>query len=57
MAVNGRISTVFRTVGQSDVNCVHSELGDRDPLWQVDLGQKYTVSKITIYRRESKVAF
>ena len=42
VVVNGRISTVFRTMGQTDVNCVHSEVGDPDPWWQVDLGQNYT---------------
>ena len=57
MAVNGRTSTIYRTVNETDVNCVHSGVGDINPWWQVDLGQNYSVSNITIYRRESKAAF
>ena len=57
VAVNGRTSTIYRTVSQNDVNCVHSVSNDYEPWWQVDLGQNYSVSSITIYRRGSKVAF
>ena len=57
VAVNGRTSTIMRTVSETDVNCVHSDLDDLNPWWQVDLGQNYSVSSITIYRRGSKVAF
>ena len=57
MAVNGRISTIYRTVSETDVNCVHSDLDDTNPWWQVDLGQNYSVSNITIYRRSGKAAF
>ena len=57
VAVNGRTSTIYRTVSETDVNCVHLDLDDLNPWWQVDLGQNYSVSSITIYRRGSKVAF
>ena len=57
VAVNGRTSTIYRTVSETDVNCVHSDLGDNNPWWQVDLGQNYSVSNITIYGRGGKLAF
>ena len=57
VAVNGRTSTIYKTVNQTDVNCVHSVSNDYEPWWQVDLGQNYSVSNITIYRRKSTSAF
>nr|AJA37898.1 fucolectin-related molecule [Littorina littorea] len=52
MAVNGKIDTVFRTLNESNPNCVHTVLVDIDALWEVDLGRTHTVTNITLYRRE-----
>ena len=57
VAVNGRTSTSYRTVLQDEANCVYSADGDTNPWWQVDLGQNYSVSNITIYGRRGKAAF
>jgi hypothetical protein len=46
-AVNGRTSRVF-----DDKNCVHSR--DGNPWWEVNLGQTYTISGISIHRRDGE---
>ncbi|KAK7102425.1 hypothetical protein V1264_020644 [Littorina saxatilis] len=52
IAVNGRTSTAYRSTSEDNTNCIHTGLGDHDALWSVDLGRNYTVTNITIYRRE-----
>ncbi|KAK7101551.1 hypothetical protein V1264_019917 [Littorina saxatilis] len=52
LAVNGKTDTVYRTLNTSKPNCVHTAVGDTNASWEVDLGRNYTVTNITIYRRE-----
>ena len=54
VAVNGRTDTLYYPRDHPDVNCAHSDLDDYSPWWQVDLGQTYIVSNITIYLRKGK---
>ncbi|XP_070191892.1 uncharacterized protein [Littorina saxatilis] len=51
VAVNGRMDTVFKTQIDPETNCAHTAVGDYNGWWQVDLGRNYTVTNITIYRR------
>ncbi|XP_076469675.1 uncharacterized protein LOC143300005 [Babylonia areolata] len=50
-AVNGRTMTQYRTLNQSQSNCVHTDAYDYSPWWKVDLDRPYTVTGVTIYRR------
>ncbi|KAK7102414.1 hypothetical protein V1264_020634 [Littorina saxatilis] len=52
IAVNGRTSTTYRTINETNTNCIHTDLFDFDASWSVDLGRNYTVTNITIYRRK-----
>lgn len=58
MAVNGDTSTTFEVDPASgNTNCAESGLSDYSAWWAVDLGQDYTVSNITIYRRAGSNGF
>ncbi|KAL8602872.1 hypothetical protein ACOMHN_050144 [Nucella lapillus] len=50
-AVNGRMMTKYRTVNQSQPNCVHTDNEDYSSWWRVDLKRPYTITGVTIYRR------
>jgi hypothetical protein len=39
------------TSGSYPANCIHTNKGDRNHFWEVDLGQETTVEKIVIYAR------
>ena len=49
VAVNGRTAPVFRYTRQTDTNCLHSNPADSRAWWQVDLGQDFTITDITVY--------
>ncbi|PVD24453.1 hypothetical protein C0Q70_14936 [Pomacea canaliculata] len=53
LAVNGNRNTTFRPINlfPDSPNCIHTERGDREPYWEVDLGQPYTIASIAIYWR------
>ncbi|XP_070184034.1 multiple epidermal growth factor-like domains protein 10 [Littorina saxatilis] len=55
VAVNGRTGHMMKFPSEDGTNCVHTEVNDNDPWWQVDLGQNYTVTDITIYSRQGEV--
>ncbi|XP_025107928.1 uncharacterized protein LOC112572452 isoform X1 [Pomacea canaliculata] len=54
LAVNGKRSTTFKPVNMypSSPNCIHTGENDRNPYWEVDLGEPYPVASITIYWRD-----
>ncbi|XP_025107336.1 uncharacterized protein LOC112572043 isoform X2 [Pomacea canaliculata] len=56
LAVNGNRNTAFRPINQfpDSPNCIHTEAVDREPYWEVDLGQPYTIASIAIYWRDSQ---
>ncbi|XP_025107492.1 cell death abnormality protein 1-like isoform X2 [Pomacea canaliculata] len=52
-AINGNTNTTFDITKQPP-NCIHTSLEDNRPFWWVDLGQEFTVHKITIYGRRGQ---
>ena len=49
VAVNGRTAPGLLYLSQPDTNCLHTRDDDRHAWWQVDLGQDFTITDITVY--------
>ncbi|XP_025107970.1 uncharacterized protein LOC112572481 isoform X2 [Pomacea canaliculata] len=51
LAVNGKRNTTFIRINENTPNpsCIHTGKDDRNPYWEVDLGEPYPVASITIY--------
>ena len=50
LAVNGDTGGYL-----SNNNCIHTDAGDRNTYWEVDLGQPYTVNRLVSYGRNECV--
>ncbi|KAK7495474.1 hypothetical protein BaRGS_00013172, partial [Batillaria attramentaria] len=52
VANNGRLGTVIVNINYSEPNCIHTDNNDYMAWWEVYLGRPYTITGVTIYRRE-----
>ncbi|KAK7481787.1 hypothetical protein BaRGS_00026934 [Batillaria attramentaria] len=52
-AINGNNDTKFQ-VSSSHQNCIHTDRGDRTPLWWVDMLKQYTVYWIRLFVRSGQ---
>ncbi|XP_025108112.1 uncharacterized protein LOC112572585 isoform X2 [Pomacea canaliculata] len=55
LAVNGDRNTTFTSCNMSpnSPSCIHTAEGDREPYWEVDLCNLYSIASITVYWRDS----
>ncbi|XP_025108177.1 uncharacterized protein LOC112572630 [Pomacea canaliculata] len=54
LAVDGNRNTVFTPCNRypNGPNCIHTAEDDREPYWEVDLGEVYSIANITVYWRK-----
>ncbi|XP_025108636.1 multiple epidermal growth factor-like domains protein 6 [Pomacea canaliculata] len=57
LAVNGNRDETFRPINQfpDSPNCVHTGYGDLSPFWEVDLGQDFLITSITVIGRNTQI--
>lgn len=56
LAVNGNSDQTFRPINQfpDSPNCVHTGHGDQSPFWEVDLGEDFLITSITVIGRNKR---
>ncbi|XP_025107972.1 uncharacterized protein LOC112572483 isoform X2 [Pomacea canaliculata] len=58
LAVDDKTEGIFRPINQfpDSPNCIHTGDNDREPYWEVNLGEPYAISSIIIYWRSTDLA-